>query len=63
LCQLFQFLTKLRLGRCTHQLINELTILEKEQGRHSPDLVMTGGAWMEGGVEGTDLDPAQIFPV
>jgi hypothetical protein len=44
-------------------LINQFAILKKEKSGHTPDLVVACRTRMKGGVKGSDMDPAQVFPV
>jgi hypothetical protein len=61
--QLFQLLAELYFRRSADHLINHLAIAKEEKGGHPPDLVVAGRSRMLGGVQGCDMDPAQVFPV
>jgi hypothetical protein len=61
--QLFHLLPELWFGGSAHHLVNQLAILKKEKSGHPPDLVVAGSSRMQGGVQGGDMDPAQVFPV
>ncbi len=37
--------------------------MKKEKCRHPPDLVVASRPRMQGSVQGSDMDPAQIFPI
>jgi hypothetical protein len=61
--QLLQLLAELYFRGSADHLINHLTIAKEEKGGHTPDLVMAGRSRMLGGVQGRDMDPAQVFPI